>query len=357
MSTVFDTLDFSLRPPPAVGLDFGGTMCKICYLERAPSPSEPASVTAHRTQLQHVLRAKETYGETGTRDERLEFSSALLGGRVYLASFETRKMARFIDMIKSHRITDENTAVYGTGGGARKHAPRIKELLSVTIAPCDELRSLVRGVTFMLRHDPAALYAVDGPSPVEGSFPYLLVNIGSGVSILKVDDDGSYSRVGGTSIGGSTFFGLCCMITGAATFAEALALAGQGDARNIDLLVGDIYGGSYDEFGLSADTVASSLGKLSLPEVRESAKREDIARAVLDAVTNNIGSLAMLHASAVGAARIIFAGSFLRANDISIARLSSAIQFWSKGERRACFLAHEGYLGSIGAMLQHFYKL
>ncbi|KAL5728906.1 pantothenate kinase [Ranunculus cassubicifolius] len=39
-------------------------------------------------------------------------------------------------------------------------------------------------------------------------YPYLLVNIGSGVSIIKVDADGKYKRVGGSSIGGGTFVGL-----------------------------------------------------------------------------------------------------------------------------------------------------
>lgn len=48
----------------------------------------------------------------------------------------------------------------------------------------------------------------------------------------------------------------------------ALELASQGNASDVDLLVSDIYGGAYDEYGLSSDTVAASLGKLVDPEVR-----------------------------------------------------------------------------------------
>jgi hypothetical protein len=44
-------------------------------------------------------------------------------------------------------------------------------------------------------------------------FPYLLVNIGSGVSILRVDDYGRFERVSGTSVGGGTFWGLCRLLT------------------------------------------------------------------------------------------------------------------------------------------------
>ena len=39
-------------------------------------------------------------------------------------------------------------------------------------------------------------------------FPYLLVTIGSGVSIIKVDSETSWERIGGTATGGGTFWGL-----------------------------------------------------------------------------------------------------------------------------------------------------
>jgi type II pantothenate kinase len=45
-----------------------------------------------------------------------------------------------------------------------------------------------------------------------------LVNIGSGVSIVKVDEDGSFERVSGTSLGGGTLWGLLSLITEATTF-------------------------------------------------------------------------------------------------------------------------------------------
>jgi type II pantothenate kinase len=45
-------------------------------------------------------------------------------------------------------------------------------------------------------------------------FPYLLVNIGSGVSILKVTGNRKFERVTGTHIGGGTMFGLAKLLTG-----------------------------------------------------------------------------------------------------------------------------------------------
>jgi len=46
------------------------------------------------------------------------------------------------------------------------------------------------------------------------SYPFLFVNIGSGVSILKFTDDNNYERISGTCIGGGTFMGLCGLMTG-----------------------------------------------------------------------------------------------------------------------------------------------
>ncbi len=82
-------------------------------------------------------------------------------------------------------------------------------------------------------------------------FPYLLVNIGSGVSILKVEGEQQYQRIGGTATGGGTFWGLGSLLTGGSVteFDELLNMAEQGDHRNVDMLVKDIYAGDYAKLG------------------------------------------------------------------------------------------------------------
>ena len=59
------------------------------------------------------------------------------------------------------------------------------------------------------------------------------------------------------SLGGGTFLGLCCLLTGCDTFEEAIELASLGDSSSVDKLVKDIYGGDYERFRLSGSTVAS----------------------------------------------------------------------------------------------------
>ena len=75
------------------------------------------------------------------------------------------------------------------------------------------------------------------------AFPYLLVNIGSGVSILKITGPGQSQRVSGTSLGGGTYWGLCRLLTSCATYDDVLDIAENGDAGVVDMLVKDIYGG------------------------------------------------------------------------------------------------------------------
>jgi hypothetical protein len=92
-------------------------------------------------------------------------------------------------------------------------------------------------------------------------YPFLLCNIGSGVGYILVTSETTWERVSGTSLGGGTFYGLCHMLTGLSSFDQMLDGAEEGDNCNVDLTVGDIYGGDYCKFGLKASTIASSFGK------------------------------------------------------------------------------------------------
>lgn len=126
---------------------------------------------------------------------------------------------------------------------------------------------------------------------------------------------------------------------------------------SVNRMVGDIYGkdsNALDKLGLTADVVASSFGKLvAKQDPAAGLKQEDLARALLLMVTNNIGQVAYLNAQLHGTKNIYFVGNFLRHNIISQQRLSYAINYWSRGKMEALFLEHEGYFGALGAFLLH----
>ncbi|XP_072487030.1 pantothenate kinase 3 isoform X2 [Notamacropus eugenii] len=152
-------------------------------------------------------------------------------------------------------------------------------------------------------------------------------------------------------LGGGTFLGLCSLLTGCESFEEALEMASKGDSTHADKLVRDIYGGDYERFGLPGWAVASSFGNMIYKEKRESVSKEDLARATLVTITNNIGSIARMCADNEKINRVVFVGNFLRVNTLSMKLLAYALDYWSKGQLKALFLEHEGYFGAVGALL------
>jgi len=43
-------------------------------------------------------------------------------------------------------------------------------------------------------------------------YPYLLVNVGSGLSIIKFIDKDNYERISGSSLGGGMFLGIANLL-------------------------------------------------------------------------------------------------------------------------------------------------
>ena len=68
------------------------------------------------------------------------------------------------------------------------------------------------------------------------------MSIGSGVSIIKINNFDSYERVSGTMIGGGTLLGLANLLTGVNDFDRILEMSKQGNNAEVDMLVKDIYG-------------------------------------------------------------------------------------------------------------------
>ncbi|EEP75563.1 hypothetical protein UREG_00409 [Uncinocarpus reesii 1704] len=328
------------------------------------------------------------------------------GGRLNFLNFETDRIDLCIEFLKrlkeNHRKLNGSApgplCIMATGGGAFKYYDHLKEELGVDIIREDEMecliigmiyyrisceRSLTRdgaGLDFFITEIPNEVFTYSETSPMEFAeartdvYPYLLVNIGSGVSMVKVSGPRRFERVGGTSLGGGTFWGLMSLLTGARTFDEMLAMAEIGDNSGVDMLVGDIYGTDYSKIGLKSSTIASTFGKVFKMQrlAERSAKdheslaqsdteserdvsqfrREDISRSLLFAISNNIGQIAYLQSEKHQIKHIYFGGSFIRGHRQTMNTLSYAIRFWSKGEKQAYFLRHEGYLGAVGAFLK-----
>ncbi|CEJ90611.1 Putative Pantothenate kinase [[Torrubiella] hemipterigena] len=318
-----------------------------------------------------------------------ELPSTDPGGRLNFQLFETDRIDDCIEFMKDLRDkhielngprTDE-LVVMATGGGAYLFYDKIREALGIDVSREDEMQCLMIGLDFFITEIPREVFTYSETDPMhfvtprETIYPYLLVNIGSGVSMLKITGPRSYERVGGTSLGGGTLWGLLSLLTDATSFDEMLELAGQGDNTNVDMLVGDIYGQDYGKIGLKNTAIASSFGKIYRKKLEANAVQtegetgseakpngtsqkkpgfndSDISRSLLYAVSNNIGQIAYLQSQLHNLNDIYFGGTFIRGHRQTINTLSYAIKFWSKGSKQAYFLRHEGYLGAVGAFLR-----
>lgn len=339
-------------------LQIGGSLIKLVYFSREPESADP-------------------------------------GGRLNFQLFETDRIDDCIELMKDLRDkhlelngsrTDE-LVVMATGGGAYLFYDKIRAALGIDVSREDEMQCLMIGLDFFITEIPREVFTYSETDPMhfvtprETIYPYLLVNIGSGVSMLKITGPRTYERVGGTSLGGGTLWGLLSLLTDATSFDEMLDLAGQGDNAKVDMLVGDIYGQDYGKIGLKNTAIASSFGKIyrkkleahqaeptttNAEETQDTATEpqtngkknrvgfndSDISRSLLYAVSNNIGQIAYLQSQLHNLNDIYFGGTFIRGHRQTINTLSYAIKFWSKGSKQAYFLRHEGYLGAVGAFLR-----
>jgi type II pantothenate kinase len=332
------------------------------------------------------------------------------GGRLNFINFETDRVDDCIQFMKHLRDKqqaqndagseqEQQLCVMATGGGAYKYYDKIRDELGVDVHREDEMECLIIGLDFFITEIPREVFTYSETDPMQfvapsdDIYPYLLVNIGSGVSFLKVSGPRTYQRVGGTSLGGGTLWGLLSLLTGARTFDEMLDMAERGDNSKVDMLVGDIYGTDYGKIGLKSTTIASSFGKVFRKKREAESEAEDsggltnsdddaipngdgttryhnphtsndsssskdrfsgadISRSLLYAISNNIGQIAYLQSQIHNLSHIYFGGSFIRGHRQTINTLSYAIKFWSGGAKQAYFLRHEGYLGSVGAFVK-----
>ncbi|CAL1531849.1 unnamed protein product [Lymnaea stagnalis] len=351
---------------PLFGMDIGGTLTKLVYFEPANFDEFDFAERETLKTIHKYLIGNTAYGKTGIRDVHLELGNQTICGRtgkIHFIRFPTAQMSAFIELAKLKNFSGLASGICATGGGAYMFEEVFAKEVLLQLHKYDELDCLLKGIHHIDRHNPCECYYFSNPRDTEccdklpfnfhNPYPYLVVNIGSGVSILSVRSKTDYNRVSGTSLGGGTFLGLCCLLTGCETFEEAIGLASQGDSRNIDKLVKDIYGGDYGKFGLKGDTVACSFGQMISQEKRDAARKEDLARATLVTLTNNIGSIARMCAKTEKIERVVFVGNFLRVNEISMKLLSYAMDYWSDGSLKALFLQHEGYFGAMGCLLEY----
>ncbi|GET89930.1 pantothenate kinase subunit, putative [Leishmania tarentolae] len=409
--------DFDLRVP--ITIDIGGTFAKIAFIMPPTTDALPTfpSIIHEASSLSEKLglRTFHFFADEEAAESELRTWPHSRVGTLRFLKIPSQQIPRFAEYLAGFRAINNfkpqyTTKVRATGGGAFKYASLAQSVLGTEFDVVKEMDAVVKGLNLVLRVAPESVFTVDPTTGVHhphrlvssgdgfSPFPYLLINIGSGISFIKCTGaDGSHVRVGGSPIGGATFWGLIRTMTNLTSWEEVMEimrLDGPGDNKNVDLLVGDIYGYNAKDLPamLSSETVASTFGKLgterfydmkrsvctahfadddaageilspkasktsyaiSERSVRNGTKAEsaiDIVRSLLNMISSNITQLAYLHARLHGVPNIFFAGGFVRDNAMIWSLISTTMKYWSSGECHAHFLEHDGYLGALGCAI------
>eukprot|EP00871_Galdieria_phlegrea_P002036 jgi/Galph1/2833/GphlegSOOS_G1534.1 len=343
-----------------MALDIGGSLAKIIYFQ-------PDGARRIKNDSDSIPKLCIDYLDPKRQGSSLSVRVPELGGTLHFFCFETRNMEDCIKFIAEHYRQNgkEKRKLRATGGGSFKYDKLFSEI-GIELTKLDEMSYGSLPPPGLPESAPTLAECrrfVDArPDP----FPYLLVHIGSGVSIVKVTGHGEFERVSGSTIV-------------------------EGNNERVDMLVGDIYGGDYCKIGLGAGVIASSFGKVTMRKeppptfsnLRKAFRRvvcgtfwlwlvgnilrrfgfermlrskvanmhfgkifraEDVALSLLRMISYNIGQIGYLNAKRYDLPRIYFGGNFIRDHPYTIASISYAVNFWSHGQTQALFLLHDGYL-------------
>nr|AGU68217.1 pantothenate kinase [Strigomonas galati] len=405
-----------------ITIDIGGTFAKLAFIVPPGMRGKPRNPSFIReaSSLSDALglRTFRFFESTAEVEEEMKKQSSV--GTMCFGKIASHEIPKFANYIAGTHVVDTYKKEYmrklrATGGGAFKYSSLARSVVGVNFEVVREMDAVVNGLNLIIDLVPQSIFTVNDSGDHQphqlvsppGSesfspFPYLLINIGSGISFIKcLAADGSHVRVGGSPIGGATFWGLTRTLTDLTSWDEVLEimrLDGPGDNKNVDLLVGDIYGYNAKDLPamLASETVASSFGKfgvehplelsrtvssdsmyntedsakiasplhLATEEVKSPTSQRraefsstplaakassiDIVRSLLNMIAGNVTQLAYLHSKTHDVKNIFFAGGFVRENPVVWSFISKTLLYWSSGECKAHFLEHDGYLGALG---------
>ncbi|UYZ19909.1 type II pantothenate kinase [Mesobacillus jeotgali] len=223
-------------------------------------------------------------------------------GRLHFRKQPIGQMEEALGWLK---IVSTNKRIFLTGGRASK----IKSEFFPEAEIIDEFTAACEGATYFMMKE--------GLPRGEKS---LLINIGTGISWIKIDGE-SYNRVLGSGIGGGTFMGMGKLLADSSDFANLVSLSASGRRGNVDLLVKDIY--HPEEPPIPGELTASNFAKT---EGINSSSPADKMASFLNMMAETITLLTAQTAALHEIKKVIFIGSTLAGNN----PLQDSLDFYCK---------------------------
>ena len=140
----------------------------------------------------------------------------------------------------------------------------------------------------------------------------VVVSMGTGTSIVMAKNNADAIRLGGTGVGGGTLQGLSKMLLNVTGTDNIIALAEDGDLKNIDLRLGDITKKDIIP-GMPDHMTVSNFGKIN-----DLATKSDIALGIVNMVFETIGMMSIFAARQFALKDIVLIGNTYAPQSVGI---------------------------------------
>ncbi|SPJ12599.1 pantothenate kinase, putative [Plasmodium sp. DRC-Itaito] len=206
----------------------------------------------------------------------------------------------------------------------------------------DEMNCIMNGIHTLFNVDKSFFKCerflnVKVPLRITSPFhPFIIANIGSGISILKSNGYDSYQRIAGTAIGGGTLMGLAKIILDNISFEELIKCA-EDKNKNIsfDLKMKHIIGDAPVDGCIHANTLASCFGCIRniLKERKEKNGdnkkiHHEVAKGLIQMVSYNIGYMVYLLSRMHNVKRIFFSGKYISNHEYIMESLTHGVYYY-----------------------------
>ena len=178
-------------------------------------------------------------------------------------------------------------------------------------------------------------------------YPFILVNVLEGTSIYRVESKDKVIKLSGNSFGSTTLMSLLNLTCGYDDAENIAKDAIIGNNKEIDLSVGDIYGGDYSNFSLDSDIIASSFGKIGIKDA-EKLDKKDIAKSLIILYASITTHAASLQSKKEGINKILLVGDPFNNNLLLLQLFQTYTEYFSNNKVQQSFNDYTDYFEIIG---------
>lgn len=219
-------------------------------------------------------------GSSNIKIVAIDETEAIVGKILLQAMPIEEALEKFMEQAKIKK--EEISKIVVTGIGQSKITENI---LGIQTLKVDEFEAVGTGATYLSNR-------------AEG----LIISIGTGTAFIKADN-GKYTHIGGTGVGGGTLINLCKKFAGINSFSEIEKKIENADIEKIDLRLKDIKEDAINDL-LPPEITVANFGKMS-----KDANENDVILGIVNLIAETVGMMGIFATQNTENKNIIVIGS------------------------------------------------